>query len=451
MVKISLIGAGSVVWSMMVIRDLSLTKTLTGSTVMLMDIDEKRLNTSYDLALRYIKAVGANLKIEKTVDRKKALDGANFVINAVKVGGYRFMEDERQIAESHGYYRGVDDRVSDYYGGFAAYRQLNFFLDLARDMEHTCPNAWYMQVANPVFEGTTIVHRESGVKSVGICDGSLAYKKILNVLKIDEKDVEVQVGGFNHCVWLTKFLYKGKDAYPLIDKWIAEDSENYWKSDEYFAQPWNDQMSRAAVEMYRLYGTFPLGDTTRSVSPWWFHTDLKTKEKWFASGGPDSEVGWTMYLYHLKERADELKKVYESPDLKITDAFPPEKSQEALIPFIESTVTGKASRLILNVPNNGSIEGLPDDVMVEIPVKVDGKGITNEKIGKLPPKVMIHVMMPRWQRMEWVLQSFKDGDRQSLILGLMEDPRTETYDQAKELVDDLLAQEWNSELKKHYL
>jgi alpha-galactosidase len=102
MLKISLIGAGSVVWSMMVIRDLSLTKTLTGSTVMLMDIDEKRLNTSYDLALRYIKAVGANLKIEKTVDRKKALDGANFVINAVKVDGYRFMEDERQIAESHG-------------------------------------------------------------------------------------------------------------------------------------------------------------------------------------------------------------------------------------------------------------------------------------------------------------------------------------------------------------
>jgi alpha-galactosidase len=113
-------------------------------------------------------------------------------------------------------------------------------------------------------------------------------------------------------------------------------------------------------------------------------------------------------------------------------------------------VTGKASRLILNVPNNGSIEGLPDDVMVEIPVKVDGKGITNEKIGKLPPKVMIHVMMPRWQRMECVLQSFKDGDRQSLILGLMEDPRTETYDQAKGVVEDLLSQDWNSQLKEHY-
>ncbi|MGC8590513.1 MAG: alpha-glucosidase/alpha-galactosidase, partial [Athalassotoga sp.] len=167
-------------------------------------------------------------------------------------------------------------------------------------------------------------------------------------------------------------------------------------------------------------------------------------------GGPDSEVGWTMYLYHLKERADEMKKVYESPNFKITDAFPPEQSQEALIPFIESIATGRESRLILNVPNKGSIDGLPDDVMVEIPVKVNGKGVSNEKIGKLPPKVMIHVMMPRWQRMEWVLQAFVDGDKQSLILGLMEDQRTKTYEQAEEVVDDLLSQDWNSKLREHY-
>ena len=450
MVKISLIGAGSVVWSMLVIRDLSLAKDLSGSKVALMDINEKRLNMSYDLASKYIKEVGANLKIEKTLDRSKALDGADFVINAVKVDGYKFMEEERGIAEKHGYYRGVDDRVSDYYGGFAAYRQLHFFLDLAKDIAELNPNAWYLQVANPVFEGTTIVHRYGGVKAVGFCDGSLAYKKIMKVLGIDEKEVAVQIAGFNHCIWLTKFLYKGKNAYPLIDEWIEKKSEEYWRSDEYFAQPWNDQMSRAAVEMYKLYGLFPVGDTTRSVSPWWFHTDLKTKERWFAAGGPDSEVGWTMYLNRLNERANEIRRAYKEPDLKITQAFPPQKSQEALIPFIESVVTGKESKLILNVPNNGSIEGLPDDVAVEIPVTVNDKGVSNEKIGNLPPRIMIHVMMPRWQRMEAILQAFRDGDKKGLLLWLMEDHRTKTFEQANDLIDDLLSQEWNSQLKEHY-
>jgi alpha-galactosidase len=107
------------------------------------------------------------LNLEKTTDREKAIDGADFVINTVKVGGYDFMEVEREIAERHGYYRGIDDKVSDYYGGFAAYKQLKFFLELARDVEKISPNAWFMQVSNPVFEGTNLIARETKLKVAG--------------------------------------------------------------------------------------------------------------------------------------------------------------------------------------------------------------------------------------------------------------------------------------------
>jgi len=81
---------------------------------------------------------------------------------------------------------------------------------------------------------------------------------------------------------------------------------------------------------------------------------------------------------------------------------------------------------------------------------VSDKGILNEKIGNLPPRIMIHVMMPRWQRMEAILQAFRDKDKKSLLLWLMEDHRTETFDQANDLINDLLSQKWNSQLKEHY-
>jgi alpha-galactosidase len=249
---------------------------------------------------------------------------------------------------------------------------------------------------------------------------------------------------------LTKFLNDGKDAYPLIDRWIENDAERYWRSDEYLAEPWNDQMSKAAVEMYRLYGLFPVGDTTRSVSPWWFHTDLKTKEQWFSEGGPDSEVGWTMYRNRLKQRTQSRQTVYQNENAKILDIFPAEMSEEALAPFIASMVTGRETQAILNVANNGAIEGVPDDAMVELVVTLRDKKIIAPKPDRLPNRLTAHVLMPRLRRMERVLQAYRDGDRMSLILGIMEDHRTTSFRQAEELVDDLLSQSWNSELQAHY-
>lgn len=450
MTKIALVGGGSVIWSMTLVRDLSLSRNLGPATVTLMDIDQGRLTVAHALATRYVQEVGAPISVEQTTSREKALEGAGFVVNAVKVDGYRFMEDERSIASKHGYYRGIDDKVSDYYGGFAAYRQLDFVVGLGRDMKRLCPEAWYMQTANPVFEGTTAVHRFTGIQAVGFCDGSLAYKKLARVLGLAPEEVEVEVAGFNHCVWLTKITNRGKDAYPLIDRWIKNDAEAYWKGDEYFAEPWNDQMSAAAVEMYRLYGLFPVGDTTRSVSPWWFHTDLFSKERWFASGGPDSEAGWTMYLNHLKREAAARRKVYEDPSGRVTDAFPREQSEEALAPFIEAMVTGREAKAILNVPNNGSIAGVPDDAVIEVAARIRDGRILVEKPAPLPRRLFVHVILPRLQRMERVLHAFKEGDRMSLILGVMEDPRTRSFEQAEALVEDILSQPWNAALKAHY-
>lgn len=453
MVKITIIGAGSVVFSGSFIRDLCLTKSLWGSTVYLMDIDKERLEAVYRIASRYRDEVKADLEIRATLNRKEALEGADFVICTVKVGGYEPMEAERRIAEQYGYYRGIGDRVSDYYGGFAAYHQLKFFLELAIDMEELCPDAWLIETANPVFEGTTLVSRETKIKVVGVCHGHFGYKIIASVLGLNPEEVNAQMAGFNHCIWLTHFFYRGKDAYPLIDEWIEKKAQKYWRSKMYLkGAPWmTEQLSPAAVEMYRLYGLFPIGDTVRSVSPWWFHTSLKVKRKWFGpTGGFDSEIGWSLYLNSLKENLKRMIKAAIDPSIQLTSIFPPTMSGEQHIPIIDAIVNDKETKLQLNVPNRGAIDGIPDNVVVEVPVIVSRRGIQPIHIGSLPRRLMLHIMMPRMLRMEQILQAFLEGDRKSLLLMLMEDHRTKSFENAKSLIDEILAQPWNSDAAEHY-
>ncbi len=453
MVQISIIGAGSVMFSGNFIRDLCVTESLWNSTIVLMDVNKERLNTVYKLAQRYKKETKANLKLKTATNRKQALKGGEFVISTVKVGGYEPMETERKIAERYGYYRGIGDRVCDYYGGVGAYHQLKFFLDLAKDMEITCPDAWLIETANPVFEGTNLISRATKIKVVGVCHGHFGYQDIVKVLGLNSENVRVQMAGFNHCVWLTHFLYKGKNAYPLIDEWIEKKAEEYWQGEEYLnSPPWeSEQMSPGAVNIYNICGLFPIGDTVRSASPWWHHTDLKTKQKWYGpTGGFDSEIGWEIYLNRREEVLKKMHELVENPSSSLTKEFPPVLSGEQHIPIIDAIANDKETTLQLNIPNRGAISGIPDDVIVEIPVIVSGRGIQGVHVGELPKRLMLYVMTPRMQRMEQILQAFLEKDKQSLLLMLLEDPRTKSLEQANALLEELLAQPWNYEAANHY-
>ena len=106
--------------------------------------------------------------------------------------------------------------------------------------------------------------------------------------------------------------------------------------------------------------------------------------------------------------------------------------------------------LTLNVPNKGSLKGIPDDILVEIPVICNANGIRNVNIGKLPDRVMNGVILPRLARAESILSAYENRDREMLVLMLCEDHRTKSYEQAKNLVNELLAQPWNEAADAHY-
>ena len=460
-VKIGIIGAGSAVFSLKLVSDLCKTKTLWGSTVTLMDIDQSRLEGAFFLAKRFAKEVGADLNFEKTLDLDKAIIGSDFVINTAMVGGHSFLEKMREIGERHGYYRGIDTQefnmVSDYYT-LTNNGQFNYFLEIAKKIEKYSPGAWLLQAANPVFEGTTLINRYTKTKMVGFCHGHYAVDNFVKELGLDSSKVDWQVAGVNHGIWLNKFFYNGKDAYNMIDT-LKEKALKHKP-----LHPFDDQISPAAFDAYEFYGMMPIGDTVRNSS-WKYHYDLDHKKKWYGEpwAGADSEIGWKWYQNKLAEVSAvtiEVAKILEqNPELpfskiiesakdrlpadffvEASNIFDPKKlSGEQHIPFIDAVKNGNSGRFIVNILNKGSIiKGISEDVAVEVPALVDAQGIKPEKIEPmLNDRILKWYLAPRIMRMEWAIDAFINKDPNMVLEILMRDRRTKSYEQAKAVVQEI--------------
>ena len=442
-VKIGVIGAGSAQFSLGLVKDLCLTDGLAGSAVCFMDINPERLEMILKLAERYADELGAGLSFESTSDREVALRDADFVINTVYVKGHHHARAVRELTAKHGYFYG-GIRVGDFY-------QFQLMLDVARDMERICPDAWLIQSGNPVFAGSTLMTRETNVKVCGLCHGHLQAYEIAQTIGLEHPErITWQAPGLNHNVWLTHFIYDGEDAYPLIDEWIETKGEEYWRT--HVANRTHDiQMSRGAVHQYRMYGYFPVGDTVRRGG-WWYHTDLETKKRWFGEpyGGPDTEVARPVYVKNLEKRIAQMTSVANDPKASLVETLGAQKTREQQVPIIDGLVNDNEGQFQVNVPNRGAIEGIPDDVVVELPAIVNKKGIQPLRVGSLPPKVMLEHILPEWLDMERSMLAYKTGDRSMLLWDALNSHQTRSYDQAVAVMDDLMAMEVHEEMADHY-
>ena len=407
-----------------------------------MDIDAVRLETVNKLATRYASELGANLTFETTTDRRRALQGAEFVINTAYVQGHGREREMREATARHGYYYGGI--------GLGAFYQYRLMLAVAKDMEELCPDAWLIQSGNPVFEGSTLILRETNVKICGLCHGHHGVWEICRVLGIDPADVTWQAPGLNHNIWLTEFRHRGENAYPLLDAWAETDGEDYWTNHR--ATGTHDvQMSRAAFHQYCMFGRFPIGDTVR-WSGWWYNTDIEAKKHWFGEpwGGPDTELARPIYVQNLEDRTTRMKALADDPSASLIAELGSERSIEQQVPIIDGLVNNNEGDFQVNVPNNGAIAGLPDDVAVEVPAVVNRSGIVAKTFSPLPEKVMLERIMPNWLEMERSLCAFKTGDLSVLLWNALESHQTKSYEQAEAALSELLEMEQSSELDNHY-
>jgi alpha-galactosidase len=439
-VKITIIGAGSAQFSAGLVRDLCVNPGLHGSHIAFMDIDRQRLGMVTRMAERLAEELDAPLTFSQTTDRATALQNADFVINTAQVGGHAWTEAQRTLAEEHGYYRGA--RLHDF--GQAA-----FFLDVARDIERICPHAWLIQSANPVFEGCTLMTRETDVRVLGLCHGHYGYRSIARVLGLELEHVSAQMPGFNHWIWMTDFRYKGQDAYPLLDAWIEQDAEAYWAQDD--RHFWENQMSRAAIHQYRLFGLMPIGDTPRIVG-WWYHTDLAIKQHWYGHlGGFDSEIGWQQYLDSMHDNVREVERVALDEETPVSETFKPVQSDEQIVPIIHALVNDEAGLFQVNIPNHGPIiPGFPEDLVIECQGLVNAAGIRGVHVPPFPPKLVAGAMIPRWHRAELMVEALRSRDRDLLLLYLLRDHRTRSLGQAEALLEAWLTDARNTHLAHHF-
>jgi len=448
-IKVTVIGAGSSSFSLGLVKDLCLTESLAGSQVCFMDIDQERLEMIHKLATRYAGELGADLSFDKTTDRREALQDADFVINTA-ARTREHWEEARELVKKHGYYSGASFEVGFY--------NLRLMLKVARDMEEICPDAWLIQSGNPVFEGTTLMTRQTGIKIIGLCHGHYGYRHIAQAVGLDAEKVVWEAPGLNHIIWLTQFRYQGKDVYPLVDEWIVNKAEAYWQDRVDHPEKYGreDQMSRAVVDQYRRFGLMPVGDTSRSGG-WWYKTDLETRLHWYGpTGGFSSDLYTPQFLARHRRRVEEVREVASDPSRSVLEAFPPVKTREQQVPIMDALVNDASDKFVINVPNRGALPGVADDVVTEIPAIIDQGGIHRIQLEPLPRKIMLEVIQPRILDMEWELETFLTGDRGMFLDGLLmishfqSGGHTVSYEQAKGYLDEMLAQPYNRDMAEHF-
>lgn len=454
-IKIGVIGAGSVIWSSTIVHDLCLTEGLSGSTVSLMDIDEGRLETAMNFARRYSSERKFDINFEKTTDRKEAIRDADLVINMAMAGGHPYYEKMRRISEIHGYYRGINavewNMVSDYHTIWG-FKQFKLALEIARDVEQFSPEAWYIQLSNPVLELTTLLGRETKLKIIGICHGHLESEEVANAIGFNEAEMQIESIGLNHTIWMTKFMRDGENEYPALNDWINSSYENFLKDWRLLSKsnPFMSQMSPAMVDMYRYFGLVPVGDTVRSGT-WKYHRDLRTKKQWYGDmGGFDSRQGWNYYLQVERKITQDLKKAVDDVNAPLSNSYPSEISQEPVIPLVDALLNDKRIVHQVNVMNEGAIDGIPGNVAAEFPATVDGHGVHRQEGKSLPQRILNFSITPRIMRMEWAIDAFLEGGRQTLDAWLISDPRTQNNKQAENVIEALLSIPENQEMARHF-
>jgi len=430
-VSVTIIGAGSVVFSLHLVKGMCQTPGLAGSTVTFMDINEERLDIIHNMARRYAEDLGADLRFASTTNRQDALREADFVVSSATVNDEYFNRRARELADSMGYYYGRS--------GMMSYYNLQLMMDVARDMERLCPNAWLIQAGNPVSTGTTLVTRETGINMVGICHGHYGYVTIARTLGLDPEKITWQAPGLNHNIWLTHFYHEGKDAYPLIDRWIEEEAEEYWERMQQTESGIPTQMSPAAIHQYKMFGLMPIGDTPRSGG-WWYHTDEETRKRWYGGpiGGGDTPIGRDRVIAGKEAQYERLIKAAYDKDVRPVDVFGTEPSREQHVPIIDALTNDNEGQFQVNVPNKGALAGLPDDVAVEVPAVVNIKGIQPLRVHPLPSKIMLEQILPAWLHMERTIEAFKTRDLSMVLYGILESHQTRSYDQAVEVMEALM-------------
>lgn len=373
MAKITFMGAGSTVFARNVLGDCMCTPALCDSEIALYDIDAKRLEDSEIILNAINKNINDNRAKIKTYlgeeNRKEALRGATFVVNAIQVGGYDPCTiTDFEIPKKYGLRQTIADTLG--IGGIMrGLRTIPVMEGFARDMEEVCPDALFLNYTNPMAILSGYMQRYTGVRTVGLCHSvQVCSEKLLKSLDMeDQLEGRVEtIAGINHMGWLLDIRNKdGVDLYPEIRKRAALKN----------ATEKHDDMVRFEYIKHLGYYCTESSEHNAEYNPLFIKSKYPELIEQFNIPLDEYPRRCIKQIAEWEEERNNILK-----DGKITH----ERSKEYASYIMEAVVTNNPYKIGGNVINNGSIENLPADACVEVPCLVDGNGITPCRIGRLP-------------------------------------------------------------------
>lgn len=418
MARITLVGAGSMVFTKNLLSDLLTFPELAESTLVLHDIDEKRLEHAHALAEKMVAGLNSPMKIESHTDQGPALDGADYVINEIMVGGMTAAETDFAIAAKYGVRQTIADTLG--IGGiFRALRTIPVMVGLGEQLARRCPDAWLLNYTNPMSMIPWSVYAGTPFRRVvGVCHSIRDTQATLaRLVGVPAEEVTFSTAGVNHQAFVLRFERAGENLYPLLDKVIEADPEGLGR--------------RVRVAMYRALGYFPTESSEHGAEyvPWFMRHDREIERFRIEVSG---------YLPRLAAHRDEYNEVLRR--LADGEPVPAEPTGELAPLIIHSIETGTPRIVHGNVRNAGLITNLPFNACVEVPCRVDSAGVKPTRIGDLPPQLAA-LNQTFLNVSELTVRAALEGRRDYVYHAAMLDPNTAAtlpLDQIHRMVDDYL-------------
>lgn len=454
MARIVVIGAGSLVFASRLTVDILSVPELAGSTLVYVDIDPKALALIRGFAEQVIAQHKLPAQVITTTDRREALAGADYVITTFRVGGAAATAIDLKIPLKYGIDQSVGDTIG--VGGiFYGQAHIRLMIDICRDMEELCPDAWLLNHTNPMAMLCWAVHEATAIKNVGLCHSvQHTSEQLAGHIGAPYAEVDYWVAGINHMAWFLKFEWQGKDAYPLLRQRLADwdaangdaglSVENHPENPYYGNDPWTWDTVRR--ELFRQFGYY-VTESTAHLSEYlpYFRRTPELMER-YALKGQNMDAFAKRWESRRTQQNERLQRQAAG-----TDPIPLDRTTEYSSSIIESIETGRICRVNVNVRNTGLITNLPADCVVEVPCLVDRLGVHPCHVGNLPPQLAA-LNRTNINVQEMAVRAALDHDRAALYQAVALDPLASSklsFAEIHQMVDEMVIalQPWLPEYK----